>query len=40
MKLLPLNKDNEIPIMGILVRIMILQNEQPFKAGSNHGKFN
>jgi len=30
-KIFPLTKDNEIPRMGILVRIMILQNEQPFR---------
>jgi hypothetical protein len=33
MKLLPLIKDNKIPRMGVLERIIILQNEQPVELG-------
>jgi hypothetical protein len=40
MKHLPLIRDNKIIRMEILVKIMILQNEQPVMLGSNHVKFN
>lgn len=32
--------DKQIPRMGILRKIMILQLEQPIRSGNNHDKFN
>jgi hypothetical protein len=34
MKLLPLTMDKQIPRMGILGKIMILQLEQPIRSGN------